>query len=207
MKPKYWNAAIAHLKQKDHIMEQIIDKHGSTNLLERKNTAFSVLVSSIISQQVSTAAAQTITKRLSDLLCKNITEENILKTKEEDILSCGISKQKLSYILNVARYTQTKPESYYDETDYKVLEKELLLIKGIGSWTFKMFSIFFLMQGDEFPESDIGIMRSISKNYSIELKDKDFAQKMCQLSLIWSPYRTVASMYLWRDLDGGPINY
>ncbi len=198
----YWSNATKYLSKKDKIMKSLIQKYGSDEKLSRKSSAIEVLLRAIVGQQVSTKAADAIWARINKL-CETITFENVTKQEDIELLSCGISKSKLTYIKNICHYIQDKEDDYFLKSEAKAIKAELLNIKGVGEWTYNMFAMFYLLEPDIFPIKDLGIIRSIENNYSI-VNDID---KVKSLSDTWSPYKSVASWYLWRDLDGLSTNY
>ena len=178
--------------QKDKHIGPLIKKWGNCTIKPlKKSQYFEDLVEAICSQQLSIKAAKTIFNRVKSLLIK-ITPENILKTSDENLRSCGLSWQKISYIKDLSqRFTNNDLRIMNAEkmTDEEIIT-DLIQVKGIGRWTAEMFLMFSLARPDILPLDDLGINKAL-KNLKIKLKDTEK----------WKPYRTVASWYLWRSLE------
>ena len=194
-------AARLHLQKSDPVMKKIIKSVGpfkQTVIRDR----FLALVRSIVSQQISTAAASTIQQRLVDAIAPGkIEPQTILKFSRNDLREIGISRQKAAYMLDLAGKVDDGSVDLKNmgrKSDEQVIES-LTQIKGIGVWTAQMFLMFSLARLDVFPAGDLGIQNGIEKNYSIggELTKS----KMLEIAKPWQPYSTVASWYLWRSLE------
>jgi DNA-3-methyladenine glycosylase II len=159
---------------------------------------FESLVSAIISQQLSVKAAATIHKRLVEMLDMDVTPINVLQHSLEDFRSVGVSKQKGSYLLDLAKHFNDSPKVYNAlETlsDEEVIA-QLTAIKGIGVWTAQMFLMFNLLREDVFPVDDLGIRNGMIKLYDLP---KDTSKKELKaLAERWTPHRTVACRYVWK---------
>jgi len=203
-KPKYWENAKKFFNKKDKTLSKIIKKYPS-HLKSRKDPFFS-LCKSIVGQQISVTAANSVWKKLESK-SKKIAPKNILKLTTRQIASCGLSRQKILYLKILSKKFLNK------ELDVKKLKKMndedaikyLTQVKGIGKWTAEMFLFFNQMRPNIFPVQDIGLLRAISINYKTkyppsEKQLRDFKEK-------WSPYCTVATWYLWRSIDPVPVNY
>ena len=162
---------------------------------------FESLISSILGQQLSGKVAAVIWKRLVTLLNGLVTPENVIAADTEKLRGLGISYRKIEYIKNIATAILDKSlnlenlEAYSDE---EIIEK-LTLIKGVGRWTAEMFLIFSLGRVDVYSLGDGGLTRAIKNLYDLE--EEPGKTKLAEISSKWSPYRTVASLYLWRSLD------
>lgn len=175
-----------------------------THPVRHKNIALK-LVGSILSQQLSTKVAQVMYQRFLELFGgKPPSPANILSISVERIKAIGISQQKAQYIHNVAQFvvehklTDKKLEKMDDED----IIDTLIQIKGVGRWTVEMLLIFGLGREDVFALDDYGIQKAMQKLYKLEkLKGKELKAKMLEASARWSPYRSYASLYLWRSLD------
>jgi DNA-3-methyladenine glycosylase II len=186
-----WKEAESKL-QKDKYIGPLIQKWGSCTIKPiKKSMYFEDLVDAICSQQLSGKAAKTIFGRVKKLLIK-ITPDRILKTEDSKLREQGLSWQKVSYIkdlsLNIVN-CKLKIENLDKLPDDEVI-KELVQVKGIGRWTAEMFLMFSLARPDILPKDDLGINKALK---NLKVKEKDTEK--------WTPYRTVASWYLWRSLE------
>jgi DNA-3-methyladenine glycosylase II len=191
---------IKHLR-KDRIMRKIIDTVGPFTLRPTRNR-FAILVQSIISQQISGAAARNIRSRLNTLLEPvGLTPENLASLAESDLRSVGLSRQKASYILDLAQKTlngTVELNKIGRLSDDDVIEM-LTQVKGIGRWTAEMFLIFSLGRLDVLPVDDLGVRSAIKNLYG--LKELPNKPTCIEVAATWRPYATIASWYCWRSLD------
>jgi DNA-3-methyladenine glycosylase II len=194
------NRAYKHLK-KDPVMAKLIAKYGFIEVVKREVNLFEDILDSIVSQQLSLKAANTIVNRFKALYGGVFpTPAELLKTSDEKIRECGISYPKISYIKGVAEAIEKEMinlEALDSLPDEEVL-LELVKLKGIGPWTSEMILIFSLNRPDVFSLGDLGLRNAISKQYGI---DKNDIETMRDLSSKWSPYRTLAARYLWKSLE------
>jgi len=192
--------AILHLKKSDPILATIIESVGPYKM-NYDEPAFHSLAEAIVYQQLHGKAAATIFKRLTDLAGEPLVPENILKLSEEQLRAVGLSKQKLSYLRDLADKTHSGALDFSrlpDLPDAEVI-KCLTQVKGIGVWTAHMFLMFALRRPDVLPTGDLGIQMAIRKHYRKRKLPKP--AQMEKLAKGWSPYRSVACWYLWRSLD------
>ena len=205
MKPKYWNKGKIHLSNKDKVLKKIIDQFSNQSL-QLNDNSFHALVNSIIGQQISVSAANSIKKKLFALK-KNITPRTIKNLKKNDLKKCGLSKQKILYIYNIAEFFLKNKEfinQLNKANDLEIREK-LIEIKGIGNWTVDMFLIFTHGSSNIFPSGDLGFLKAISKHYEVDFPiSEKFLSKLFKR---WSPYSSIATWYLWRSLDPIPVSY
>lgn len=184
----------------DPTMLNLIEKYGELDW-NYNSVPFDDLVSSIISQQLSTKAADTIYKRFLGLVGgEPLDFETILKTDDETLRGAGISYSKIKYIKAISYATKIGEldfEAMNNMSDEEVIF-ELTKIKGIGRWTAEMFLIFTLKRPDVFSIGDAGLRRAMVNLYRVDEKD---LQKMEIITSKWSPYRSYASRYLWKSLD------
>ncbi|NLY82814.1 MAG: DNA-3-methyladenine glycosylase 2 family protein [Clostridiales bacterium] len=196
---KYTEKETEHLKKRDPILGAEIDRIGMIKR-EVEPDVFTSLISSIISQQISTKAAITVKERLVQLIGP-ITPENIEKVELESIQQCGMSLRKAGYIKGIAKSAITKTIDFgnlHKLSDEEVIE-ELVKLKGVGEWTAQMMLIHSLQRPNILSSKDLGIRRSIMKLYNIEdLTETEF-QKYRET---YSPHCTVASLYLWEISSG-----
>lgn len=205
MKPKYWNKGIIYLSNKDKVLKKIIDQFPKQSL-NLNNNSFHALINSIIGQQISVSAANSMKKKLFALK-KNITPRTIKNIKKIDFKKCGLSKQKILYINNVANFflENKKFINEINKADDLYIRENLIQIKGIGNWTVDMFLIFTHGSSNIFPTGDLGFIKAISKHYKKDLPLDD--KFLSSLFKRWSPYSSVATWYLWRSLDPIPVSY
>ena len=205
MKPKYWNKGIIYLSNKDKVLKKIIDQFPKQSLNLNDNS-FHALINSIIGQQISVSAANSMKKKLFALK-KNITPRTIKNIKKIDFKKCGLSKQKILYINNIADFFVENKKFIYeiDKSEDQYIREKLIEIKGIGNWTVDMFLIFTHGSSNIFPTGDLGFIKAISKHYKKDLPlDDNFLSTLLKR---WSPYSSIATWYLWRSLDPIPVSY
>lgn len=194
---------IKHLSR-DKVIKKLIDQYGELPWSTEEVDLFAHIVESIISQQLSVKASDTIYKRFIALLPKKkVKPEDILKVDDEDIRAAGISYSKIKYIKGVAQAVVEKEiilEALHNLSDEEVLN-ELIKLKGIGKWTAEMLLMFSLKRPDIFSLGDIGLRNAIAKLYKV---DRDDLVAIEKISLKWKPYRTFAARYLWKSLDNTP---
>ena len=194
-------AGIDFLKR-DKNMKILIDKFGSPNFTIGQDY-FQSLLRSIVFQQLSGRAAQTIYERFIKLIPKtsNLCPNEVLKLNNDDMRKSGLSFQKINYVMNLADYFENnsfKKKDVERMTDEEI-SKELTQIKGIGQWTVDMFLMFTLNRADILPYKDLGIQKGIMK--ILNTKNLPSKKEMEICSKKWSPYRTIACWYLWRMTD------
>ena len=205
MTPEYWTAACAHLSKKDRVMKRLIPQFGDACVVSRGD-AFVTLVRSIVGQQISVKAAQSVWHKFS-ALSKKITAAGVLKLKVDDMRAAGLSARKVEYLVDLALNFHGKNVSIkeWQQMDDEAIIDELVAIRGIGRWTAEMFLIFHLMRPNVLPLDDVGLINGISKNYfSGEPVSRSDAREVAQA---WQPYSTVATWYIWRSLDPLPVEY
>ena len=205
MQPKYWNKGKIHLSNKDKVLKKIIDQFSNQSL-QLNDNSFHALINSIIGQQISVSAANSMKKKLF-VLKKNITPRTIKNIKKNDLKKCGLSKQKILYINNIADFFLLNKEfiNKLDKASDLEIREKLIEIKGIGNWTVDMFLIFTHGSSNIFPSGDLGFVKAISKHYKKDLPISE--QYLSKLFKRWSPYSSIATWYLWRSLDPMPVSY
>jgi len=192
--------AILHLKKADPVLAEIIERVGRFRM-NYDEPAFQSLAEAIVYQQLHGKAAATIFKRLTDLAGEPLTPEGILKLSTEQLRGVGLSKQKLSYLRDLAARTQAGELNFArlpDLPDAEVI-KQLTQVKGIGVWTAHMFLMFSLRRPDVLPTGDLGIQMAIRKHYRKRKLPKPM--QMEKIAKCWAPYRSVACWYLWQSID------
>jgi DNA-3-methyladenine glycosylase II len=208
--PDYWDEACRHLIERDRVLSKLIPEFGEARLQSRGD-AFTTLVRSVIGQQISVKAAQSVWLRLADALGAGVqgclSPQAVLLQPVEALRQVGLSIRKSEYLLDLARHFaegRVHAESWSGMSDEKIVE-ELVAIRGIGRWTAEMFLIFHLMRPNVLPLDDVGLLRGISLNYfSGEPVSRAEAREVGEA---WAPYRSVATWYLWRSLDPLPVAY
>jgi DNA-3-methyladenine glycosylase II len=197
--PDYWESAKVELMKRDRIMRKLIPQFGDLYLIGRDDP-FTTLTRSIIAQQNSARSANILWQKFLNV-CHHSTPGQVLKTGSEKLLSCGLSKRKTEYILDLAGHFKEKRlhvDKWAEMTDEDVIS-ELIQIRGIGRWTAEMFLIFNLLRPNILPLDDPGLQNGISLNYfSGEPVSRSDIR---EVAANWEPWRTVATWYLWRSLD------
>lgn len=192
---KYGKKEIEYLKSKDKKLGKVIDRMEFIKR-EVNHDVFNSLISSIISQQISTKAAITVEERLIEKL-GNITQDSIYKADIEDIRQCGMSMRKAEYIKGIAKaatYKTVDFDNLYKLSDGEIV-KELIKLKGVGEWTAQMMLIHTFERPDVLSYKDLGIRRGIMRVYDLE--DEISKEEFELYRERYSPYGTVASIYLW----------
>ena len=189
--------AFKHLK-KDKVMKSLIQKVGDQiTIRDRKEKNLALALSLlIIEQQVSFKAANTIKDRFRELIKKR-TNSEVLKIEVEKLKSIGITYKKVEYIRNVYGYFENTDFNFYTRNKKDVI-KELTSIKGIGMWTAEMFLIFILFEKDIFSKGDLALINSIKINYKLDTLN---AENLKNIIENWSPYKTIASLLLWKSIE------
>jgi len=203
--PAYWTDACKHLMKKDRVMKRLIPQFGDARL-QTRGDAFVTLARSIVGQQISVKAAQTVWDRFA-LLPKTITADNVLRLKVDDMRAAGLSARKVEYLVDLALHFDNGAlhVKTWEMMDDEAIIEELIAIRGIGRWTAEMFLIFHLMRPNILPLDDAGLINGISQSYfSGDVVSRSDAR---EVAAAWAPYRSVATWYIWRSLDPLPVNY
>ena len=193
--------AIRHLSKCDSRMKALMQSVGAFELKARRDR-FAMLVNSILSQQISTAAARSIkSKLLATLAPDKLSPESMQRLGVDQLRRAGISRQKANYILDLTHKVNQGELNLRQvgRLDDEGVIAELVQVKGIGRWTAQMFLIFSLGRMDVFPEDDLGIKNAIKKVYELDaLPERQLAR---EIAAPWRPFASVASWYLWRALE------
>jgi DNA-3-methyladenine glycosylase II len=211
--PDFWEDACKHLSKRDRVMKKLIANVGKARLQSRGD-AFTTLARSIVGQQISVKAAQSVWDKLLRLLALPTDDERpwlsaqaVLTRGAPELRSAGLSARKVEYLQDLAQHfanQQLCPELWPNMDDEAIIE-QLVAIRGIGRWTAEMFLIFHLMRANVLPLDDLGLIKAISLNYfSGEPVSRAEAR---EISDAWAPFRTVGTWYLWRSLDPIPVEY
>ena len=204
--PAYWNSAKRILSKRDPVLKKIINKFNKGFLTTRKDPFFS-LCRTIIGQQISTKAADSIWLKFEKKCKKKILPINVLKLSSSSLRSAGLSRQKISYLKNIAKSFKNKS---FNIRNLKKMDDEQAIsyitqLKGLGIWSAQMFLMFNLNRPDIFPTKDIGLVRAISKNYKTSYPPSErFLNKISKLHL---GYRSVFTWYMWRSIDPIDVEY
>ena len=204
-KPFFWEKAKKALIHKDEKLGRIITSYPK-DFLFSKSDPFYTLARSIVGQQISVKAAQAVWEKYEKKI-KKVNPKNTLNMHFMTLKSCGLSRQKISYLKSLSiSFIEKKinPKKWNKFSDEEIIS-ELIKIKGIGRWTAEMYLIFNLCRPDIFPVDDLGLIKGICKCYNIKYPiTKEHAIKLSQR---WKPYRSVATWYFWRSLDPIPVEY
>ncbi len=209
MSPEYWDTACKHLKRNDRVMKRLIPRFGEARLQSRGD-AFTTLSRSVVGQQISVKAAQSVWMRFAALASPQggpLMPQAVTDLDVPALRGAGLSARKAEYLLDLASHFtggQVRVSQWDAMADEAIIE-ELVAIRGIGRWTAEMFLIFHLMRPDVLPLDDLGLIKGISLNYfSGEAVSRAEAREVAEA---WAPYRSVATWYLWRSLDPLPVDY
>jgi len=201
----YWKEARQALAAVDPILGKVIEIGGDSILRPRHDPFFS-LSRSIVGQQISVKAAESVWQKMLALM-GDVTPQAVADENEDSLRECGLSRPKARYILSLAEHFidgSLKQEQWSEMDDEAVIER-LVQVKGIGRWTAEMFLIFHLLRPDVLPLGDIGIQKAIANNFNGGIRPS--AKEMATIAEPWRPWRSVASWYLWRSLDAVPVEY
>jgi DNA-3-methyladenine glycosylase II len=203
--PEYWEDARKHLAKRDRVMKRLIPQFGSA-CLQSRGDAFTTLARSIVGQQISVKAAQSVWEKFA-ALPKRMTPANVLKLKVDDMRAAGLSARKIEYLVDLALHFDSGAihvEAWREMPDEDIIG-ELVGIRGIGRWTAEMFLIFHLMRPNVLPLDDVGLITGISKNYFSG--DPVSRSEAREVAAAWNPFCSVATWYIWRSLDPLPVAY
>ncbi len=197
MIPDYWNDALAHLSRRDKVLRKLIKAAPDADLVTRGD-AFETLARSIVGQQISVKAAQSIWARFAACVGK-MTPANVTAREDAALRACGFSRQKVVYVKDLARHFasgEVKPRRWARMGDDAIIN-ELIVVKGIGRWTVEMFLIFHLKRPNVLPVDDLGLRRAMERHYN---RGKPLTRdRMRAIGAAWDPYCSAATWYLWRS--------
>ena len=204
--PDYWEQACIELMKHDRILKKLIPKYGS-GFLRTRGDAFTTLARSIVGQQISVAAAQSVWSKVLLASKNKINPKNILTLSIDDLRAAGLSGRKVEYIRDLAEHFDSGRlhANQWKGMEDEAIIKELCGIRGIGRWTAEMFLIFNMIRPNILPLDDVGLIKAISINYfSGEPVSRHEAR---EVAANWAPWRTVATWYMWRSIDPKPVEY
>ncbi len=205
-KPKYWNKAKTFLSKKDKVMKKLINNYKDGALITRNDVFFS-LCKSIIGQQISVAAANSVFSKFEKICKGRINAKNVNKLSVLNLKRCGLSRQKVRGIKDLAKKIINK--EFKPHLIKKMNDEEAILylseLRQIGRWSAEMILLFTFNRSNIWPLQDIGLLRAISNNYDKKyFPPKKFLDKLYKK---FTPYCSVATWYLWRSIDNEPIQY
>lgn len=203
--PDFWADACDHLKRHDRILSRLIEHFGQA-CLESRGNAFVTLSRSIVGQQISVKAAQSVWDRF-EALTSAFTPAAVLGLSTEAMRAAGLSARKVEYLRDVALHFEEERLSVKEwaQMNDEAIITELLAIRGVGRWTAEMFLMFHLLRPDVLPLDDIGLVRAVSRNYfSGESVSR---AELRELGRSWAPWRSVATWYMWRSLEPLAVSY
>jgi DNA-3-methyladenine glycosylase II len=207
--PPYWDEACRHLAKRDRVMKKLIPRFGEARLQSRGD-AFTTLARSIVGQQISVKAAQSVWDRFAAVVggpSTRLVPAAVLALDTPTLRSAGLSARKAEYLSDLARHFESGVVhvAQWQQMDDEAIIDELVAIRGIGRWTAEMFLIFHLMRPNVLPLDDLGLIKGISQGYfSGEPVSRAEAREVGDA---WAPYRSVATWYIWRSLDPLPVDY
>ena len=204
--PLYWYKAKKILSERDPVIRKIIKKYNK-GFLTTKSKPFFSICRTIIGQQISVKAADSIWLRFELKCKKKINPTTVLKLSTRSLKSAGLSRQKVSYLKNIAK--NFKDKSFNIKNLKKMNDEDAInyitRLKGLGVWSAQMFLMFNLNRADIYPTADIGLLRAISLNYKTSYPpSKKFLNKISNLH---ANYRTVLTWYMWRSIDPVDVSY
>jgi len=201
----YWARAKRELARADPVMRAVIRRHPHAQLSSRGDP-FQTLARSIVGQQISVRAAQTVWEKVNARL-PAVTPAHTLEAGHANLLACGLSRRKAEYLLDLAAHfvsARIAPGRWQAMNDDAVIA-ELVEVRGIGRWTAEMFLIFSLLRPDVLPVDDLGLQRAVSLSYRDGRKVTEAGLR--RIAKVWQPWRSVATWFLWRSLDPVPVEY
>ncbi len=207
--PAYWDDACKHLARRDRVLKKLIPKFGEARLQSRGD-AFTTLARSIVGQQISVKAAQSVWDRFAAAVggpTTRMAPQSVSRLPVATLRESGLSARKAEYLLDLARHFQEGAVhvAEWQRMEDEAIIEELVAIRGIGRWTAEMFLIFHLMRPNVLPLDDLGLIKGISLNYfSGEPVSRAEAREVGEG---WAPFRSVATWYIWRSLDPLPVDY
>jgi DNA-3-methyladenine glycosylase II len=204
-RPRYWTRAVRELGARDPVIGQLAERHPGS-VLRTRGDAFQTLARSIVGQQISVQAAQTVWNRLAAAV-PQLAPGPVAAAGDELLRGCGLSARKVLYLRELATHFaggRIDTRRWTRASDEQMIA-ELTALRGIGRWTAEMFLIFHLTRPDVLPLADLGLQRAMSRHYN---RGRPIGtERMQRVAACWQPWRTVATWYLWRSLDPIPVEY
>ena len=205
MTPTYWTQASRDLAQTDPVMAELVERHAGESIVSRGDP-FATLVRSIVGQQISVKAADSVWARVIAAL-PALTPPAVLACSAEQLRACGLSARKVEYVIDLAAHFdggRIHTHRWPAMEDAEIIA-ELTAVRGIGVWTAEMFLIFNQLRPDVFPLDDIGLQKAVARHYLAG--ERPSRRQLADVGDRWRPWRSVATWYLWRSLDPVPVEY
>ena len=205
MTPAYWSDAKTHLSKKDRVLRKLITTYPDAEL-DTRGDAFQTLARSIVGQQISVKAAQSVWNRFAQA-AGTMTPATVVSLPAQTMRACGLSGQKVLYVKDLARHFEeglVKPRRWNRMDDEAVID-DLVRVKGVGRWSAEMFLMFRLMRPNILPVGDLGLQRAMERLYNDG--DPLTRDEMRAIGKPWQPWSSVATWYLWRSLDPVTVVY
>lgn len=199
----HWDKGVEALKASDSVLAGIIELYPNEQMVP-KGDLFQTLIRSIVGQQISVKAAQTVWDRFVGV-CGETTPQAIVACSEEHLRGAGLSRQKVSYILGIAREPERCDLARLHALEDQDVLRDLTAYRGVGEWTAQMCMMFALCRPDILSLKDIGLRRGVEKHYNEGVRMTD--AEITQVAEPWKPWRSIATWYLWRSLDPIPVEY
>ncbi|TVQ27744.1 MAG: DNA-3-methyladenine glycosylase 2 family protein [Spirochaetaceae bacterium] len=213
--PSYWRAACQELAERDPVLAGLVETHGG-DVLRGSGDAFRTMVNAVVGQQISVAAAEGIWKRLTAAF-PEMSPRAFTAASLEELRATGLSWRKSEYIQGIAEAFTSGDldDTVWSEWSDTEIHSQLTRLRGIGPWTADMVLIFHLQRPDILPLGDIGLVNAAANLYAWETDGAEtnaakLAARREQLAVhaeTWRPWRTVATWFIWRDLDAEPVIY
>lgn len=203
--PDYWSKAKRSLTRRDPVMAGIIRAHRGISLRSRGD-AFQTLARSVVGQQISVKAADSVWRRLTEAVVV-VQPASVLRAGAAKLRTCGLSQRKVEYLTDLAgKFANgaVDPSGWSVLDDETVIE-QLTRVRGVGRWTAEMVLIFGLLRPNVLPLDDLGLQRAVGLRYFAGRRVS--ARTIRRLAMNWAPWRSVATWYLWRSLDPVPVEY
>ena len=203
--PSYWQSACRKLARRDAKMAALIRRFPNDHLRGRGD-AFKTLCRSIVGQQISLKAADSIHQSLEYRIGR-LTPSNVKRRRHTTLRQCGLSENKAHCLKSLATFfiDERITRGYWQRHDLDTIHAKLTSVKGVGNWTFQMFAIFYLQHPDIYPIKDMGLINAIQKLYGGRRTLQP--RHLLEIGENWAPWRTVATWYLWRSIDPEPVIY
>ena len=205
MIPTYWTQASHALARIDPVMAELVERHAGESIVSRGDP-FATLIRSIVGQQISVKAADSVWARVIAAL-PVLTPAAVLACTTEQLRACGLSARKVEYVVDLAaHFAGGRIHTHrWPAMDDAGIIAELTAVRGIGVWTAEMFLIFNQLRPDVFPLDDIGLQKAVARHYFAG--ERPSRRQLAGFGERWRPWRSVATWYLWRSLDPVPVEY
>ncbi|GGP19802.1 DNA-3-methyladenine glycosylase family protein [Silvimonas iriomotensis] len=205
-RPPYWDEATAALAAADPVLAALIAQFPNISLRGRGD-AWQTLARSIVGQQISVKAAESVWNRFLGALGGELSSAAVLALQTTQLRECGLSGRKVEYLQDLSRHhiAGRLDMTVWQDWDDEAVIKELIAIRGIGRWTAEMFLMFSMLRPNILPLDDIGVVNAIARLYN--QGERMPPKAMRELAERWQPWRSVATWYLWRSLEATPIEY